>query len=99
MVTDGEKKDADDPEKYCKKLRGIDAQQLELTKTIHTLKAELAGMKTELCNVDLPVVDDFSYNPPDIGTQKEMCNEPSSNIRELREDINSPEVDCHHIRK
>ena len=87
--------DADDPEKYCRKLREIDAQLLELTETIHTLKAELAGINKEVCNVDLPVVDDFSYNPPDIGKK------PSSNIRdirELREELNSPEVDCHHIR-
>ena len=61
--------DADYPEKYCEKLRGIDAQPFELTKTIHILKAELAGINKEVCNVDLPVVDDFSYNPPDIGKQ------------------------------
>ena len=38
--------DADDPEKYFKALRKIDVHKLELTKTINTLKAELAGMKT-----------------------------------------------------
>ena len=37
--------DADDPEEYCKKLREIDAQRLELDKIIQKLKAELAGMQ------------------------------------------------------
>ena len=37
--------DSDDPEEYCKKLREIDEQQLELNEIIQTLKAELAGMQ------------------------------------------------------
>ena len=91
--------DADDPEQYCKKLCEIDAQQLELNKIIQTLKAELAGMQKELCNVDLPVVDNYTYNPPDTGMQREMCNVPSSYIGELGEELASPEVDYCHRRE
>ena len=89
--------DADDPEKYCNKLREIDAQQVELKKIIQTLKAELTGMQEELYDAALPEADNYSYNPPDAGMQVELYYEPSSFIGELDEDLNSPEVDCYPV--
>ena len=59
-----------DPEEYCKTSREIDAQQLELNKIIQTQKAELAVMQKECCNVDLPVVENYTYNPPDTRMQR-----------------------------